>query len=256
MAVSEKMKKRMRQKQEELRSRGGSDGIIYLKEGTLRVRVLSAGEDEEFVREVSQVYLGPKIRGVISPTSIGKPCAINEKFLKLKSSKKDSDKEDAKAFVPKKRYLMAVAVYKDQLGKEIDTDKSGKLVMITKGLYDAIIDHYLDDEWGDMTDPINGYDIKLKRVGSGQMDTEYSVIPCKASRAPKGFNKPVDLDKMIKAIIPSYETTEAKLDEFLNGADAADSEDEDDDLGARRPIPRKKKVLVKKKLGMKKKSKK
>ena len=37
-------------------------------------------------------------------------------------------------------------VFKDLKGEEIDTDNSGKLVQLTKGLYEEIIDLYLDED--------------------------------------------------------------------------------------------------------------
>lgn len=240
MAVSDKMRKKLQQRQKELRSKGAGNGIIFMKEGTIRVRFLSPGPDEEFIREVNQVYLGPKIKGVISPTSIGKPCAIHERYLKLKKSKKDSDKELAGKLVEKPRYLGCVVMYKDLKGKEVDTQNSGKLIQITKGLYEAIIDHYLDEDWGDMTDPIRGYDVKLVRKGSGQLDTEYSIIPCPPTKAPKGWNKPIDLDKKIHEVIPTYEETQSKLDEFFSGP----IDEEADDLGNSVPKKKKKKAGI------------
>ena len=76
------------------------------------------------------------------------------------------------------------------------------------------------DEWGDMTNPQDGYDLKVSRSGKGKMDTEYSVTACKNTAAPKDYRKKVyDLDEEVAKIVPSYEETQKLLNRYL-GLDA------------------------------------
>jgi len=219
------LKERMVKKKKELKEKGGKGSIIYLKEGTLRVRPMFCGEDEEFVAPITQHYLGAKLKGVYSPVTIGLPCAINEKYNELKDSEEEGDKDIAKTMVPKEKYMMPVIVYADDKGKQVDKDKTGRMVQLTKGLYESIIDLFLDEEWGDPTDPENGYDLKLIRSGTGMQDTEYSVSPCKNTPAPKGHHKMINLEDMITKIIPTYEETEEVVSEFLH--DSPDSSDDE-----------------------------
>lgn len=194
----------------------GSGNIIFIKaDSTLRVRVLPVGDENDFVKEVTQFYLGNTIKGVFSPSTFGEPCAILEAYHELKDGD-DDEKDLAKQLIPKTKYLMPVLLYDDAKGTKINTEKSGRLIQLTKGLYQDILDLYLDeDEWGDMTDPKNGYDIKLGRTGSGMTDTEYTVQPCKNTQLDKAWRKQVDLDAMVRSIIPTYEETVEKRDEFL-----------------------------------------
>ena len=234
------LKERLKKKKKELKDRTSVGGVIYQKEGTLRVRILNTGEDNDFVCEIIQFYLGPDIKGVFSPATFGKPCAIMEKYEELKESPDPEDKELAKSFSPRNKYLAPVVVYTDSKGNKVENDKSGKLIQLSNNQYQEVIDHFLDeDEWGDMTDPKNGYDIKLTRVGTGQYDTEYSMSPCKNTQAPKGWDKEVNLEEMVNAIIPTYEDTQDAINKFLSLGD----DDEDDE----RPIRKKKKVSKKKK---------
>lgn len=223
------LKERMAKKKEQLKSRGnGKSGVIFIKEGTLRVRVLPTGDENDFVFEATQFYLGPDLKGVFSPATFGEPCAIMEAYEELKNSDSPEDKELAKKFVPKKKYLMPVIVYKDLKGNELNTDDSGKLIQLTAGLYQAIIDYYLDeDEWGDMTDVKEGYDLKLTRSGQGMLDTEYTCQPCKNSPLPKEYIKKgdVDLVAQVRSLIPSYEETKIIIDNFLNISPEADDDD-------------------------------
>lgn len=244
MAKKESLKERLKKKKKELKERSQGGNIIYQKEGTMRVRLLPTGEDNDFVMEVIQFYLGGEIKGVYSPATNGQPCAIMEKYEELKESDDPEDKELAKKFSPRKKFLAPVLVYSDTKGKKIDEEKSGKLIQLSNNQYQEIIDHYLDvDEWGDMTDPKNGYDIKLSRSGTGLTDTEYSMSPCKNTAIPKAWAKEVNLEEMVQAALPSYEETMEAIASFLNMGD--DDEDEK---------PRKKKTSKKKVSKKKKKS--
>ena len=143
------LRQRLKEKKEDLKKRGQHSIIFRQKdEGTLRVRILPVGEDNEFVQEVMQFWLN-KEGSVTSPASFGEPCAIYEKYQELKDSKDEADLEIAKKLQPRNKFLMPVLVYEDQKGKKVDTTNSGKLLQITGGLYQEILDLYLDeDEYG------------------------------------------------------------------------------------------------------------
>lgn len=244
------LKERLEKKRQELSERGNKGNVIFVKEGTLRVRILPVGPDKDFIKEVTHFYLGADLKSVYSPSTFDEPCALLEAYQEFKNSKDEDDKDLAKKLVPKKAYFAAVVVYNDDKGKSINEEDSGKLIKITGGVYQDIIDLYLDeDEAGDMTDPVEGYDIKIKRTGKGQFDTEYSVMPCKPTKLDKKYAKVVDLDKLAKAEISSYEETEEKLEAFL-GISKNDDGDDDD-----KPKKKKKKAELEDKPKKKKKSK-
>lgn len=227
MATKKKsLKQRMKEKKEELKRKSSNSSILRQKEeGTMRVRILPVGEDTEFVFEITQFWLGKDVGSCISPVTLGEPCAIMEKYTELKESGDESDKEIAKKLMPKRRYVIPVLVYKDDKGKTVNTEDSGKLLQVTGGLYQSIIDLYLDeDEWGDMTDPKEGYDLKITREGLGMTDTEYSVQPCKNTPINKAFRKEIDLEKMVRAEVATYEETETKLGKFMGTSDEGDDD--------------------------------
>lgn len=222
------LKERLKEKKAELKSRGTGGNIVFLKDGDdLRVRILNMGEENEFIQEVTQFYLGGEIKGVISPETFGEPCAIYEEFQKLKTSKDPDDKDFSKKFNIRKRYLAYCIIYKDSKGKEVDPD-SPKFVLLANSMYDKIIELYLDeDEWGNMTDLDKGYDLKLKRTGSGKMDTEYSVSPCKETPWPKAFRgKVFNLEEEVRKLMPTYEETKELLARFLGGSIPSDEEED------------------------------
>ena len=246
--AKQSLKERLKAKQQELKSRAQSGAIVYQKpDTTIRIRILNMGEEEEFIKEVTQYYLGSEIKGVISPSTFGEPCAIAEGHDELKNSEDDSDRDIANKFSPKKRYLALCAFYKDLKGQDLDTENSPKFILLTTGSYQDILELYLDDdEWGDMTDPEEGYDLKIKRTGSGKMDTEYTVNPCRHTKAPKGFTKVYNLDEEVKKILPSYEETQRLINQYLGIASSDDDEEEPKKKTTGRASSGTKKVIKKK----------
>lgn len=247
MSTREKMLARKK----ELEKKNSGGGMIFPKEGTLRVRIKSRGSDEELGLEIIQFYLGPKIGGIISPATFDEPCPFMEKYLELKNSSDDDDKELAGQLVPKRKYVIGGICYKDSKGKEIDPDKIDKPIMIPRSVYQDIIDLYLDEEeWGDMTDLKEGYDIKITRTGSGKNDTQYSVSPCQKKKLDKKYAKDIDLEGIIRNNMLSYDELEDKLREFLNES----PEDSEEDDYSFKDEPKEKKKKKKDKVSKKKKT--
>lgn len=242
MSTREKMLARKKA----LESKGNGGGMIYPKEGTMRVRLMNQGPDKELGLEVIQFYLGPKVGGVISPATFDEPCPFMEKYQELKNSKDETDQELAKDLAPRRRYIIGGTCYKDEKGKEIDSDRVCKPILVPRSVYQDIIDLYLDeDDWGDMTDPEEGYDIKISRSGSGKMDTTYSVTACPGKKPlnPK-YVKEMDLEEIVKGMMKSYDELEEMLREYLNEDDYKEGRDIDESFSSKKKVVKKKKKKI------------
>lgn len=247
MAIKEKKKKvsssgmstkeKMLARKKALEAKGNNSGFVFCKKGVTRIRIKSPGPDEELGIELIQFYLGNGIGTIISPQTFGEPCPIMEKYDELRNSDSDEDKELAKLMVPKRRYALGGLVYEDEKGKKIGYDGKDRVILVTRQVYQDVVNLYLDeDEAGDMTDPRNGYDIKVTRTGEGQFDTSYSVQNCKPTALDKPYRGEVPLEKMVRAQIKSYEELEEILKKFLN--ESGDDDDDDE------PKPKKKSSKV------------
>ena len=221
MKPKKSLRDKVQDRRKKLKDRSSGSGMVYIKaDTTIRVRILNTGDENEFIKEVVYFYLGSEIKGVISPATFGEPCAIMEKYQELKSSSDSDDKELAKKFSPKPKFLAGIGQYKDVKGKEVEGDSFGKLILLTSGLYEETTDLFLDEEeWGDMTDWDKGYDLKYSRKGSGKMDTEYSVTACQKTKCPKEFKKPFDLEAAVRKHVPSYEDTQEIIQKYLGEAE-------------------------------------
>ena len=221
-------REKMLARKKQLESKGSGSGFIYPKEGTLRMRIKSTGDDQELGMELVTFYLNNEMGSIVSPATFDEPCPFMEKYKELKESSDDADKELAKEkFIPRRKYVIGGVIYSDEKGKTLDYDGKDKVVQIPRSVYQDIIDLYLDeDEAGDMTDPVNGYDIKIIRTGSGKMDTTYSARACKPTELDKKARGTVDLEGMVRAQIKSYDELEEILNKYLN--ESVDSEEEEE----------------------------
>lgn len=226
--LSEKMKKKMEKRREDMRKgQGGNYPYFLVKEGTTRFRILNVGEENEPGIEIQTVYLNKDLGVVISPATFGMKCAFDLKYQKLSKSSSEADQKLAKLIKPKPKVMVPAVRFNDEKGKELDEAQGAKMILITKGLYADMLDLYLEPEQGDFTDPKEGYDLKLSRTGKTMLDTEYSCIPCKPTPCLKPYAKKIyDPEEMVKALLPSFDETREKLNAFISGL--TDSEDEDE----------------------------
>jgi len=217
--ASKSMRERLTKRKEELSKKGNKIPYFIFKEGTHRMRLVPIDSEKEFAVEATFFFLSKEIGGVISPVTFSEPCAIMEAYQKLKNSKSEDDRELAKKIAPKKRFFALHYKYADEKGKKVDMESGVKLAILTNQQYQDLIDLYLDDEAGDMTDPKTGYDIKYKRTGSGQFDTEYTVLRCNPTRIAKEFKgKRYDTEKYLRKIIPTYEETQDFVKQVLGSS--------------------------------------
>ena len=105
-------KEKMLARKKQLESKGNGGGFVYPKEGTLRMRIKSPGDDQELGIEVIQFYLGKDLGGIISPATFDEPCPFMEKYKELRDSKDEDDKALAKLLIPKTKYVVAGIIYK------------------------------------------------------------------------------------------------------------------------------------------------
>ena len=232
-SVKKSLKQRLLDRKNKISTGGGGGFILKLKEEkTYRIRILPVGDDKEFYADLVSFYLGntEELGEVISPSTIGDPCALLEKYNELKSSKVDEDKVIAKTLVPRNKTVLPIVMYEDEKGKTIDEKNSKRLLQVTGGVLQEIIDLYLDeDEGGDMTNTKKGYDLKITRTGKGMKDTKYSVRACKPTALPKEYwNEEFDLEAAVREQISPYDVTATKLDNYLGSISGSD-DDEDDD---------------------------
>lgn len=216
---------RLKEKQENIRKNSQGSPYHLIPEGTTRFRILPVGDDQDWSLEVVYFYPNKDIGGFISPVQWGKKCAFMEAYEKLKQSEDPKDNEFAKKIKPKKKFLVPAIKYTDATGTTIDESAGVRLVLLSQSAVTQLIDLFVDEkDNGDFTHPLTGYDVKIKRTGKGQYDTEYSVIAGKPSKLAKAYRGIVNIEEMAKAITPTYEETKQRLESFMGVTDSGDDE--------------------------------
>jgi len=92
--------------------------------------------------------------GLLAPYQFGKPDPIQELITKLRDDGSKESYEQAKKLYPKARYYAPVVVR----GEE---DKGVRIWSFGKTVYQSLLNIMLDEDYGDITDPLTGRDIKI-----------------------------------------------------------------------------------------------
>ncbi len=222
--AKQSLKERLKARRKKIEENSNSSNIFFPKVGSTRFRVLPVGEENEFGIPVLRPFFGKGITSFTSSATFGDDCPVQEAY---KEAKVDGDSDLAKQLSLKTKYFIAVILYKDERGKEVDTDTGVTLMQVSGGIYSEMIDNFLDPDWGDFTDVENGYDLNIKRTGSGKTDTKYTLTPKKNTPTPKGYTKEINLEAMVKATTVEYSVAEERLAEFLEsiGSDFGDDDE-------------------------------
>lgn len=146
--------------------------------GEFKVRLLpwkNAPEGQPFM-ERWFYYLGEQ-RGILAPNQFNKPDPINDLIRKLYSSGSPDDRVMAKTLQPKMR-AYAPLIVRGEEDKGVQVWSFGKLV------YNRLLSFFLDEDYGDILDPKEGFDLKVtitKVPGKQYNDT---VVDCKGRPSP------------------------------------------------------------------------
>lgn len=180
-------------------------------------------------------YIGTN-SGILTPKQFNKPDPIDELIKKLFQSGKPDDKLLAKKLLPKMR-AYAPVVIRGQEDKGVMVWSFGKIV------YQQLLGFFLDEDYGDILDPEQGYDLKVvitQSPGKQFQDTAVSCRPksCKLSDDPKQASAWLDsvpnLDDMYR--LKSKEEIESILNTWLSGGESSTpSQDEGTVRGSEAP---------------------
>ena len=162
--------------------------------------------------------------GLLSPYQFGKPDPIQELITKLRDEGSKESYELAKKLYPKMRCYAPVIVR----GEE---EKGVRLWAFGKQVYQTLLNYMLDEDYGDITDPLEGRDVRVTCTKQpGKMWTSTDVRP-RGKDSPLSENN--DKSKQWLDNIPdvndlfelkSYEELERIINSWLDGDDDSSKE--------------------------------
>lgn len=186
------------------------------KEYTIRLLAFPNNEGQPFKDRWYYYNIGNN-PGILAPFQFGKPDPIKELRSKLYDDNSDSSRELAKKLAPKMRTFAPVIVR----GEE---DKGVRIWSFGKMIYQDILNLMLDEDYGDITDPLEGRDIRVtvtKMPGKQFADTKVSprakVEPLSrdSAQAKKWFDSIPNVDDATN--LKSYDEIQKIVNDWVNG---------------------------------------
>jgi len=174
---------------------------------------------------------GDKAPAILAPYQFGKKDPIQDLINKLREDSSPESRELAKKLYPKLRTFAAVVVR----GEE---DKGVRLWSFGKMIYQDLLKLMLDEDYGDITDPEAGRDLKVsvtKQPGKTFADTKVTPratqtpLSKDASQAKQWLSsvpKMEDYDEMI-----SVEEIEKRVNDWLAGGSSSDRTESESRVG-------------------------
>lgn len=171
-------------------------------------------------------HYGLGTRGFISLRYLGKQDPIQDLQGKLYDEGTPGARDMAKKLYPKMRGYCPVLV-RDNEGVGV------QMWAFSKMIYQQLLNIMLDPDYGDITDPLEGRDIKvtvIKKEGFKYPMVD-SVMPRgkatnlsdDSATAKKWLGNVPDLDELTKDDFKTYEEVEKVINDWVNGGAATDS---------------------------------
>ena len=193
------------------------------EEHTVRILSFSDNDGQPFKERWFYYNIGNN-PGLLAPYQFGKPDPIQELINKLRDEGSKESYELAKKLYPKMRSYAPVIVR----GEE---DKGVRLWSFGKTVYQTLLNIMLDEDYGDITDPLDGRDVKvICTKAPGRMWATTEVRPRGKSSKLADSDKKItewcdnvpNLDDLYTS--KSYEELEGIVNAWLNGDESSDSD--------------------------------
>jgi hypothetical protein len=186
------------------------------QEYTIRIIAFPDNDGQPF-KEVQWYFGIPNVRGFVAPSQFGKRDPVQELIAKLRDEGTKESYEMAKKLYPSMRTYAAVVVR----GQE---SEGVKIWDFGKTVYQKLLTLMLDEDYGDITDPVSGRDIKVtnsKAPGKKYADTD--VTP--RGKVSKLSNDPKQAADWLASIpkvedlysVKSYDEISGILEAWING---------------------------------------
>lgn len=194
-------------------------------ETTVRLMAYPDNDGQPFKELMFYYNIGTN-RGLLSPYQFGKPDPIQELITKLRDEGSKESYELAKKLYPKMRCYAPVVVR----GEE---EKGVRLWAFGKTVYQTLLNYMLDEDYGDITDPHEGRDVRVscqKNPGQQWATTDVrprgkdSPLSEDSAKSKQWLDSIPDVNDIFE--LKSYEELEGIINEWLNGDDEDSTQQE------------------------------
>jgi hypothetical protein len=233
---------KIKDKLNNLRSSGGNNTSKLWKpdEGTQRIRIVPYRWQKDY--PFLELYFHYELPGpnYLSPISFDEQGGIGSDELvnrrdpiaefaeEVRRNRGQEGYEMWKTLFPKRRTFAPVVVR----GEE---DKGVRFWGFGKTVFEDLLEKFADPEWGDLSDPQNGRDIKITYIPRAQSDTNFpktktSVSPKKTALAEnqselkKYYDSQVQITEVFD--VPTENKLQNALEDYIEGEEGDDEEEQ------------------------------
>ncbi len=217
-----------KEKVEQLDKRSKGFGNYGLKIGENRLRIVPSKECPDWPFKEVRLYWGITKGCFVSPLSYGDRDPIKQELDVLRKGT-EQDVNLANKLSPKTRVYVTAIIRGEQ-------DRGVVWVDFPPMVFKYILNLITDQEWGDASDPKQGYDIIIKKEQSpGQQFPKYNVVPkprTKLSSDKEQINTWLQDQPDFKEVIKHYSEEQLKQiwNKYLNGSEDEETTEEDDEI--------------------------
>ena len=215
----------IRGKLNNLTKKAASRNTRWKPSGEHTIRLVPVQNEPDPFRELYFYYFLDVPGGVVAPgPTYGKPDPIAELADKLRNEGSDESRAQAKLLSPKLRVFAPVAVRGEE---EFGVRWWG----FGRQVYEKILKIILDDDYQDITDPLNGHDLKITfSRGSGATFPTTDVVPRpkqtklsdSAETAKNMLNNVPDINNVFE--LKTYEELESLVNNWLSSTNEPENE--------------------------------
>ena len=196
--VSQDLRERLLRQRESMNSGGSRNNLLIdnktITEKGIRIRMLPVlREGASLAEEFRSYYCRELNTGTTSPMCFGLPDPIEEALKSIYLSGSNAKREHARDFINQQREFWMPVVVRGDEGTA--TAPNIRIFRCKASIYNSIVDWMMDDDLDDMTDPLEGRDLKVKKTGQG-IETRWSVD--RLDRAPLSEDKAM-VDALMEA---------------------------------------------------------
>lgn len=223
----------IRKKLNQLNGQSSKKNVMWRPEenSEVTIRLLAYPDnDGQPFKELMFYYNIGSNPGILAPYQFGKPDPFQELITKLRDEGSKETYDLAKKIYPKMRCYAPVIVR----GEE---EKGVRLWAFGKMVYQSLLNYMLDEDYGDITDPHSGRDIRvtcMKTPGKSYASTEVrprgkdSPLSENSDTAKKWLDNIPSVDDMFE--LKSYEELENIINNWLSDEDGEDQNKKEDKL--------------------------
>jgi hypothetical protein len=211
---------KIRKKLNQLSGQNSKKNIMWRpeegSETTIRLIAYPDNDGQPF-KELMFYYNIGNNPGLLAPYQFSKPDPIQELITTLRDEQSKESYELAKKLYPKMRCYAPVIVR----GEE---EKGVRLWAFGKTVYQTLLNYMLDEDYGDITDPLSGRDVRVncqKNPGQQWATTDVrprgkdSPLSEDASKSKQWLDNIPDVNDLFE--LKSYEELERIINAWLDG---------------------------------------